>query len=322
MTTCNLRRVTLSAAVALALSLSATSVFAQAEDQAAARSLFEEGKQLMKDGQVEAACPKLEAANKLYKSAGILLNLADCHARIGRNASAWTEFGEAASVANRTNRPEDAEEALRRKSEIEPLLSYLVITVKDPVAGLSVLRDGAPIAQAAWGAKLPVDAGLHELRAEAPGYEAWSQSIEVKAQGEALGVEVPALVKLPDTGGSVAGDPLASSDSGAPSSGDSKRTSVVPWVLIGAGAAVGIGGGVLMLIQSSNAAQAREDHDPGAYDDAKTPWTIGLVGVALGAASAATGVVLLTTGAASERGAKGGTWVSVSTNGVKVGGAF
>lgn len=319
MTTCSARRLTLATSAAFALTFGAPAAFAQSEDQAAARALFDEGKKLMNEGQVEAACPKLEAANKLYKSAGILLNLADCHARIGKNASAWTEFGEAASVANRTNRPEDAEEALRRKAELEPLLSYLVINVAAPVDGLSVLRDGAPIAQAAWGARLPIDPGVHELRAEAPGHEPWSQSIDVAKQAEPLTVDVPALTPLPasDTPTTLGGA------SGAPPGGDAKRSNVAPWVLVGAGAAVGLSGGVLMFLQSQKAADSRERHDPEMYDETKTPWTIGVVGAVLGGAAAATGVVLLGTNAArSETSARPEVWLGVSTQGVKVGGAF
>ena len=320
MTTCSARRLTFAASAALSLALGAPAALAQSEDQAAARALFDEGKQLMKDGQVEAACPKLEAANKLYKSAGILLNLADCHARIGKNASAWTEFGEAASVANRTNRPEDAEEALRRKAELEPLLSYLVIDVASPVDGLSVLRDGAPIAQAAWGAKLPIDPGVHELRAEAPGHEPWSQSIDVAKQSEPLKVVVPALTRLPASENSTA---TLGGAAGAPPGSDAKRSNLAPWVLVGAGAAVGLAGGALMFLQAQKAADSREQHDPAMYDETKTPWTIGLVGAVLGGAAAATGVVLLGTNAASsETAALPGVWLGVSTQGVKMEGAF
>ena len=77
---------------------------AQAEDQAAARALFNEGRELLTAGRYAEACPKFEAARKLYASAGILLNLGDCYERLGRTASAWTEFGEAVSLARRTAR--------------------------------------------------------------------------------------------------------------------------------------------------------------------------------------------------------------------------
>src|SRR5688572_27022649 len=84
---------------------------AQAENQAAARALFEEARDLAKAGNYSAACPKFEAANRLYASPGALLNLADCYEHLGRTASAWSQFGEAASVAERADRSDVAEEA-------------------------------------------------------------------------------------------------------------------------------------------------------------------------------------------------------------------
>ena len=88
MTRCELRGISLAAALACAAAVSAHAPVAraQAEDQAAARALFDEGRALMKAGQYADACPKLEAARRLFTSAGILLNLADCHEKIGRTA--------------------------------------------------------------------------------------------------------------------------------------------------------------------------------------------------------------------------------------------
>ena len=149
MTTCDQRRSRSSRAPVVALMIllasltSAAVARAQAEDQAAARVMFEQGRELMKAGQYAAACPKLEAARKLYTSAGILLNLADCHEKTGKTASAWAEFGEAVTVATRTNRPDDADEARRRKAALETSLARIVIRVPRPAPGMVVKRDGA-----------------------------------------------------------------------------------------------------------------------------------------------------------------------------------
>ena len=265
---------------------------AQAEDQAAARALFDEGRALMKAGRYANACPKLEAARKLYTSAGILLNLADCHEKIGRAASAWTEFGEAAAVAKRTNRDDDAEEATRRQAALEPSLPRLAIRVAHALPGLGVKRDGAPIAPAAWGAALPIDLGPHEIRAEAAGFEPWTGSATVSTPGQVVTIDVPEL--------------HATLGATAPSAGRVKPVlvtvvpgetapadHVLPWALLGGGGAVAVGGVVLMLIEAGHASDARANNDPAAYDAAKTPWTIGLVGAIAGAASAGVGVALL-----------------------------
>jgi tetratricopeptide (TPR) repeat protein len=113
-------------AAAFALAVAAPRAFAQAEDQAASRSLFDEGRRLAESGHYDLACPKFEAARKLYTSAGVLLNLGDCYEKVGRTASAWTIFGETAAVADRTMRPAYAVEARQRQAVLEPRLVHLI----------------------------------------------------------------------------------------------------------------------------------------------------------------------------------------------------
>src|SRR6202040_697588 len=110
-----------------------------------ARALFNEARELMKAGQYDEACPKLEAATRLHEGSGLLLNLGDCYEHVGRTASAWTEFGEAASAAERQGRAVDQAEAQKRQAAIEPKLSRLAIRVNKEAPGLVVKRDGSAL---------------------------------------------------------------------------------------------------------------------------------------------------------------------------------
>jgi hypothetical protein len=56
------------------------------------------------------------------------------------------------------------------------------------------------------------------------------------------------------------------------------------------GAAVGLGAGALVIIESGRSSNAR---DLATYDAAQTMWTIGVVGAIAGGVSVAGGVVLL-----------------------------
>jgi hypothetical protein len=171
---------------------------AQAEDQAAARALFVEARRLMKDGDYAAACPKLEAAAKLYPGPGVLLNLGDCYERAHLTASAWAEFAEAESVASRAGRTAEKGEAARRKALLDPLLSRLMIKVgADAAPGLVIRRDGHIVDRAAWGAAIPVDPGEHTVTAEGPGAPAWSRTVKADAPGGVVVVEVPAKMTAP-----------------------------------------------------------------------------------------------------------------------------
>jgi hypothetical protein len=180
-----------------AVAFSASPAFGQAENEAAARVLFEEGRRLIKEGDYASACPKLEAAAKIDAAPGVLLNLGDCYERTNRTASAWTEFAEAEAVATRAGRDEQAKEAARRKSLLDPKLSRLVVHVTDDLPTLTVERDGALLDRSAWGVALPVDPGDHVVAAGAGGRASWTITLTVAAPGE-LVVEVPVLPKLPD----------------------------------------------------------------------------------------------------------------------------
>jgi hypothetical protein len=298
---------------------------AQAEDQAGARALFTDGKRLMKAGKYAEACPKLEAAQKLYSSAGILLNLGDCYEKIGRTASAWTRFGEAASVATRSNRAEDADEARRRQEALEPTLVRLTIRVPSPVPGLVVSRDGVTLDEAIWGTTLPVDPGDHLVRAEAPGYEPWSTSVSVTRRGDTLTVKVPKLSavatveklppeRIPDTPPK---PPVRASSGGG---------NGLAWGLLLGGVVVGATGGGLMLFESQRASAARNKGDQPGYDATRTPWTIGLVSAIAGGVAGIAGIVLFAVGSSSSPDStKADTttaWIAPGPGGIQIGGTF
>ncbi len=277
------------ASVATILS-SPFTVNAQAEDQAAARELFNAGRELLKEQRYTDACPKFEAARKLYESAGIILNLGDCYEHLGRTASAWTEFGEAFAIAQRTGRSAEAAEAAKRQAALEPMLSRLVVRVAHATPGLQVSRDGAELPSAAWGTAIPVDPGAHEVRAAAPGREPWSTTVTV-ASGGRISIDVPDLGPLFAEAPQRAATMDSTGSQGAPER--KTRSSTLDWILIGGGAVLGLAGGALMIVESVRAADAREQNDPEAWDSTKTPWMIGLVGAAAGGISVGVGVALL-----------------------------
>ena len=344
MTTCDFkspktgpRALALVAAFAAAGSASRPARAQQAEDQAAARSLFEEGRRLLKKGQYPEACEKLEAASKLYASPGILLNLGDCYDKVGKTASAWTEFGEAASAAARAHRNDQEAEGRRRQAAEEPKLTRLKIHVKSEVTGLAITRDGTPLASAAWGTPIPVDPGTHEIRAEAPGHEPWVTSVTASAQGQTVPVEVPELTAsaAPPTS-PVAQQPEAAGGAGAGKPAEpppaESRSHTLDWVLIGGGAVVGIAGGVLWGIGSSNSFTAKNEKSASAqsdYNNAQSLFYAGIVGVVLGGVAATAGVVLLTTSSSGGQASatttaklRAAPWVAPGSGGVAVSGAW
>jgi hypothetical protein len=182
--------------VTVAITLHAGPVRAQAEDPAGGRALFAEARGLMEARRYDAACPKLEAARKLYRGAGIVLNLGDCYEHLGRTASAWNAFGEAATMAAEHADREEEAEAKRRQAALERRLSRLSIVVGHEVPGLVIQRDGVSLDRGAWASPLPVDPGAHTFSATAPGRANWQSTVTLTEAGKTITVEVPELRAL------------------------------------------------------------------------------------------------------------------------------
>jgi hypothetical protein len=179
--------------VALLVVVPALAAAQSAQDKATASSLFEEGKRLLGDGKVDAACPKFEAAQRIAPTLGRKLNLADCYQRAGRTASAWGEFREAAAWAARD--ADDRESFARgRAADLEKSLSRLKVRLSPgaALAGLEVKRDGAALDKALLDTGVPIDPGAHVVEATAPGHSAWSSKVDVGA-GASVTVEIPVL---------------------------------------------------------------------------------------------------------------------------------
>jgi hypothetical protein len=183
-------------AVLLALGLPSV-VFAQtgSERAATAEALFKEGKRLMDERMPAQACVKFAASQSLDPALGTLLNLADCHERIGKTASAWAEFLNAKSEALRLGQTERASVAGDRAKALEPRLTRLLIAVPSEarIDGLVVMRDNLALDPGVWDSPMPVDPGAHSASATAPGRVSWSHAIDVQGEGKTLTVTIPKL---------------------------------------------------------------------------------------------------------------------------------
>src|SRR6478609_11120287 len=102
---------------------------AQAADTVTAEALFEQGKQLLRAGNVAAACPKLAESQRIDPSTGTLLALAMCHEAEGKLASAWAEFVTVEARAGTDGRHDREQAARERARALKPRLSTLEIRV-------------------------------------------------------------------------------------------------------------------------------------------------------------------------------------------------
>jgi hypothetical protein len=160
--------------------------------------LFREGRKMIKAGNLEGGCAKIEASQRLEPSVGTALNLGDCREKLGNFASAWVAFRKAEALALQRGDMKRKAEAAKRAAVLEPKLSQLVVMVTSRIDGLVIKRGDEVIAAEAWNAPVPVDPGLYTITAEAPGYKTWSQNIAIAGSKlERKVVTVPMLERAP-----------------------------------------------------------------------------------------------------------------------------
>jgi hypothetical protein len=181
------------------------------ENRTLATALFQEGRKLLEENRVAEACRKFEESERLDSGGGTLLNLAACHEREGRTASAWTEFEGALAQARRDGREDRAQIAAQRMAVLEPRLSRVTIVVaaSSDRADLEITLDGTPVRRPAWGVGMPVDPGDHAIEAHAPNAKPWRSTIAVHGDGETPSVAVPALEIAPTVAEPAAAAPPA-----------------------------------------------------------------------------------------------------------------
>jgi serine/threonine-protein kinase len=324
-------RIALPAALALAL-VQAGSARAEptADEQAAARLLFYEGRKLAQAGDYQAACPKLEQAMKLDPGTGTLFNLADCWEHTGRTASAWAGFRDVAVQSAAANRPDRESEARRRASDLEPKLARLVIRVAEGQPdGLEIRRDDAPVPRSVWGIAVPLDPGKHVVTATASGHAPFRGTAELVQEGATITLDVPKLSPLP--AGSVA-QGAAATTTPRDAQPAERRWQRPLAVGVGAVGVVGLAAGTVVGLMAKS---KKDDSDADGHcqgdvcddigfpirEDAVAMGNVATVVFVGGAVFVAAGAVLWFTAPSSSASAKA-TSVGVTPTGLVVRGSF
>jgi tetratricopeptide (TPR) repeat protein len=154
--------------------------------------LFQEGRRLLAAGRTDEACERFAASYAIEASSGTLLNLALCHERQGKWATAWSEYRSAADLARAQSREDRARVADDKVAELEAKLPRMIPVPAKPVPGLRVATEGISLDQGGFGVATPLDPGPHTITVSAPGYRPWSSTVEMK-EGQVRTLEIPEL---------------------------------------------------------------------------------------------------------------------------------
>lgn len=305
------------AALALAI-VSLSPLTARAQDASArAEALYAQGQKLMAAGKISEACTSFAESQKAEPALGTLLNLAACHEKENRTASAWAEFKEAARQASAANKADFQKFANDHAAKLEPKLRYVVIESKQKDVSLKL--DGNAIDSGMLDTQFPVDPGEHDLAVSAAAKRPWTQHFTLSAAGSApFRIEVPALEDAPQepAAGGASGAPAPAGGAvttppppaGATSGGDqasSGGSSGTAQRILGFGiAGVGLlGGGITCAVLAINTSTLNNQaHDPKFADqqdtklaDAKTTQTGAIVAGVAGGVLTAVGLVVALT---------------------------
>jgi hypothetical protein len=262
--------------------------------------LFKEGQTLLDKGDpasVEEACKRFAESQRLDPKLGRLLNLAVCHAKQGKTASAYEEFREAASWAAQKGQKEREDFARKEAAAIEGKLSFVEIVLPSGVTPTDVTTmtiDGAELPVERWSNPFPLDPGKHVAVLSAKGKTDAKVEFELKDPGVQS-------VQVPPFGSSS----VATTDTGFPANGGASTgggsTHTAGWIVGGIGvAAIGVG-----AYFGLHAASKKSDADPHCPDkscdaqgsslisDAKTSATISTIAIGVGIVGVAIGTYLV-----------------------------
>jgi serine/threonine-protein kinase len=296
----------LAGAVLLAVLAAPATALAQGGDKALAEELFRQGQALMQEERYAEACPKLAESQRLDPGTGTLLNLGVCHEREGKLASAWAEYNEVITFAQRDGRQDRVAYARERIAAVEPRLARLKIELSAgaDVPGLEVRLDGNLVGRPALGVAVPVDPGPHEVAASAPGKLAWkSTAIAPEGPGR-VAIVIPALEAAPEQAPAAATQATASAPTSDKPPADGKTQRIVAYVLGGVGVAgIGVGSvfglNAIAKYDESNEQGCNGNQCPPAAAEtrreAQSAGTISTVAFVIGGAALAGGVVLFLT---------------------------
>ncbi|AUX43898.1 hypothetical protein SOCE26_053540 [Sorangium cellulosum] len=312
-----------------------------AADKALAEGLFQDGKRLMDEGKISEACAKLAESQRVDPTVGTLLNLAVCHEKEGKTASAWAEFKEASALSAGIGQQDRSQFAAKRAAALEAHLTRLALEVAQPVPGMVITLNGKELsAAAATGTGIPVDPGAAAIEAKAPGKQPWSQQVTLDPGSGTKQVTIPPLADIPAPAQAApappaprpaaAPPPPASSTAAAPGpAGSPMRT--LGFIAGGVGVA-SLGVGAVLGVMTLRRAADVEDGCSGSFgcspadvatnEDARTTALVSTITVGAGLACLGAGVALVLMSPSPERAAAGERrlWVapSVASDGGRV----
>ncbi len=229
------------------------------ESKKRAERLFAAARKLMQQpGKLAEACRKFAESYDLMKRGDTKLNLAECHRRQGKTATAWREFNEAINYAREVEFSDAIEIAKQLRDELATQLSYLTVKVAaetSKLGGLTITLNGAPLSQKKWNRPVLLDPGPYQVGAKATGHKPFSVTVQLETKADKKQVVVT-LEPLPST----TPQPVPTQP---PAPDDAAQTGTPVWVWITGGIGLALIGTAIGLGADSLNASSELDEQCG-----------------------------------------------------------
>ncbi len=207
-----------------------------------ADKLFDEGRELLKQGDSAGACAKFEAAIKLDpRATGTMLNLGLCYENLGKVGTSLKWFRRAQAAAAEQGQHAEVETAAKKHTlELAERVPWISIDIAAPPPGMEARVDGIRIDATDY-AHVEVDPGHHDVELRAKHKTPIHLTFDIRERENKL-LAVPAFVDAPPV----------YIDRGA----QRRRTA---YVIGGIGGGLLIGTGIYGLVERSINSSARDD---------------------------------------------------------------
>ena len=268
-------------------------------DRATARSLALEGHAALQKKDYQTAADRFGRADALVHAPTLVVDWARALQGLGRFVEAHEKYEQvlregvtSASPKSWTRALEDAKKEL---DALKPRLGWVIVVLKEPTEA-TVTIDDVVVPAAALGVKRAADPGFPEVKATAPGYEPFKQTVTV-GPGEERTLEI-SMIKAPEVAAAL---PPPSDDvyRGRP---DQTRR-IASYVVLGVGGASLLAGGITGAMALKKRSDLRSECVDGLCRSSSakkistyhTYGTISGATLAVGVAGLGAGVVLLLT---------------------------
>ena len=285
-------------AIAAGASLLGRSAQAQPSPLTRGEKLFREGRDAMAARDFVTACGKFDESYALEHVVTSLLNEADCEEKRGRIATSLRLWKEGSAKAD-----DDAVKKLCAEhiAALEPRVPRLDVHIGQVgLAGVTLTVDGAPFVA---GTPMPIDPGVHDVGATAPGRPAETQHVRID---EASTKTITVLATVTATEPPVVGPRAKPEES---SSGSGVRTA--GFVTGG----VGLAG--LVLFGATGIAVLTNHDDCPHYECPSSKRPTGLLaanaaGLVVGVVGVVVGTTLIIVGGSKKEAPKAALWLGAS----------